>query len=118
MSHGSRQQYPPGYGGPSCFNKALMGLAMGSMVGSAFGVILGGYGGYRAGMHGRELLKHIGKSALQSGGAFGGFMTVGSVIRCDDYNSQVASKLDGSPNSSHAVVIDKWWMTNVENIKQ
>jgi len=61
-----------------------MGFALGGMVGAAIGVLFGGYSGWRVGLRGAELLRVTGKSALQSGGAFGGFMAIGSVIRCDE----------------------------------
>jgi len=78
---------PVGYSaGPSCLSRALTGFALGGLVGSAFGILLGGYTCWRHGLRGMPLLLTVGKNAIQSGGAFGGFMAVGGVIRCDDEN--------------------------------
>lgn len=66
---------------PSCFQMCLNGFIMGALIGSTFGIILGGFGGWRAGLKGRELLHLAGKSALQSGGTFGFFMSIGTAIR-------------------------------------
>jgi len=76
---------PVGYSaGPSCLSRAISGFVLGGLVGSAFGILIGGYMCLKHGLRGMPLLVTVGKNALQSGGAFGGFMAVGSVIRCDD----------------------------------
>jgi len=70
--------------GPSCLDQGLIGFALGGVVGATFGAIVGGYSCFRAGLRGAELLAGAGKTALQSGGAFGGFMAIGHMIRCEE----------------------------------
>eukprot|EP01111_Echinosteliopsis_oligospora_P003576 TRINITY_DN1560_c0_g1_i2.p1 TRINITY_DN1560_c0_g1~~TRINITY_DN1560_c0_g1_i2.p1 ORF type:complete len:120 (-),score=27.42 TRINITY_DN1560_c0_g1_i2:29-388(-) len=104
MSHVPHAQYQQG---PSCLSRGLMGFALGGMVGGAFGLLLGGYACLRAGLRGSELLKQAGKSALQSGGAFGGFMCIGSVIRCSEPLS-----LPSSSSTTPSRTRDMQWQNN------
>uniref|UniRef100_A0A0K0DUH6 Reactive oxygen species modulator 1 n=1 Tax=Strongyloides stercoralis TaxID=6248 RepID=A0A0K0DUH6_STRER len=72
-----------GIGGQqSCFDKIRLGFVMGAAIGGSIGLLLGGFGGFRMGLRGSELLKQVGKTAAQSGGSFGVFMSVAQGIRC------------------------------------
>uniref|UniRef100_A0A0K0F549 Reactive oxygen species modulator 1 n=1 Tax=Strongyloides venezuelensis TaxID=75913 RepID=A0A0K0F549_STRVS len=66
----------------SCFEKIRMGFLMGAVIGGATGVLLGGIGGLRIGLRGRQLLREVGKTVAQSAGSFGVFMSVAQGIRC------------------------------------
>eukprot|EP01112_Ceratiomyxa_fruticulosa_P016791 TRINITY_DN511_c0_g1_i1.p2 TRINITY_DN511_c0_g1~~TRINITY_DN511_c0_g1_i1.p2 ORF type:complete len:107 (+),score=26.97 TRINITY_DN511_c0_g1_i1:142-462(+) len=82
MAH--RQQQNPS----SCLERGLMGLALGGLVGSGFGIVIGGYMAKTMGLKGVQLLKIIGKTSLSSGAAFGGFMCIGSLVRCEEKNME------------------------------
>uniref|UniRef100_A0A0N4ZE62 Reactive oxygen species modulator 1 n=1 Tax=Parastrongyloides trichosuri TaxID=131310 RepID=A0A0N4ZE62_PARTI len=69
-------------GQQSCFDKIRMGFLMGAVIGGSTGLLLGGFAGFRMGLRGSELLKQVGKTAAQSGGSFGVFMSVAQGIRC------------------------------------
>ncbi|CAJ0960285.1 unnamed protein product, partial [Mesorhabditis belari] len=66
----------------SCFQKLRMGFMMGCMIGGATGVLLGGFGAFRGGLRGKEMIVQMGKVAAQSGGSFGIFMAVAQGLRC------------------------------------
>jgi len=61
--------------------KLGLGFAMGGIVGGTFGAIMGVFSGLNAGYRGGQLARLVGKMSLQSGGLFGGFMAIGSVLR-------------------------------------
>lgn len=75
VSHGAPQQ------GVSCTGALKMGFMTGCLVGLGAGVVLGGLGGLRAGLRGRELISQVGKASFQSAGTFGTFMGVGLGLR-------------------------------------
>ena len=55
---------PAGYGGqqgqgPSCFDRVKMGFMMGMCVGMASGAIFGGFGAFRYGLRGKELVQQV-----------------------------------------------------------
>jgi len=54
---------------------------MGALLGSVIGVLLGGFGGMRAGLRGRDLVKFVGRNVITSGGSFGFFLSIGTAIR-------------------------------------
>lgn len=60
------------------------GFLLGCTIGGSFGLIVGTIGALSAKLRGRQLLRTVGNTILQSGGAFGFFLAVGSAIRCDD----------------------------------
>jgi hypothetical protein len=68
--------------GPSCFDRVKLGFMMGMCIGMASGAIFGGFGGFRYGLRGKELVQQVGKVMVQSGGTFGTFMSIGTAIRC------------------------------------
>ncbi|KAI6232388.1 Protein MGR2-like protein [Aphelenchoides besseyi] len=68
--------------GPSCWQKLKMGFAMGAAIGASTGILLGGFMAFRSGVRGKEALRLVGKTAAQSGGSFGVFMTVAQGLRC------------------------------------
>jgi len=55
---------------------------MGATIGVAIGIIFGGFGSFRSGYRGRELISKMGKTMLQSGTTFGTFMGIGAALRC------------------------------------
>eukprot|EP00127_Corallochytrium_limacisporum_P003097 Clim_evm26s146 gene=Clim_evmTU26s146 len=71
----------PGGAQPSKFERAKLGAMMGFSVGASIGCILGSYQCFRMGLRGRDFVRTVGKVMLQSGGSFGFFMGIGSVIR-------------------------------------
>uniref|UniRef100_A0A0N5BBK1 Reactive oxygen species modulator 1 n=1 Tax=Strongyloides papillosus TaxID=174720 RepID=A0A0N5BBK1_STREA len=69
-------------GQQSCFDKIRIGFMMGAVIGGATGVLLSGFAGFRMGLRGTQLLREVGKTAAQSAGSFGVFMSVAQGIRC------------------------------------
>merc|ERR1711879_181053 len=69
--------------GPSCLSQIGNGLMLGCTIGGTFGLIVGTIGGLSAKLRGRQLVRTVGNTILQSGGAFGFFLAIGSAIRCD-----------------------------------
>ena len=65
-----------------CLDRVKYGFMMGATVGASVGALYGGFAGLRFGLRGRELFTQLGKAIIQTGGTFGGFMAVGSAIRC------------------------------------
>lgn len=69
---------------PSCPSQmaagAIMGGSMGGIFGSIFGLILGVVNRVRF----KEVMLLSGRSALQSGVAFGFFLAIGTALRCED----------------------------------
>ncbi len=74
----------PGGGaqGPSCFDRMKLGFMMGMGVGMASGFLFGGFGAWRVGLRGSELMTQVAKGMVQGGGTFGTFMAIGTGIRC------------------------------------
>lgn len=68
--------------GPTCFDRVKMGFMMGMCIGMASGAIFGGFGAFRYGLRGKELVQQVGKVMVQGGGTFGTFMSIGTAIRC------------------------------------
>eukprot|EP00010_Vexillifera_abyssalis_P002265 CAMPEP_0201558858 /NCGR_PEP_ID=MMETSP0173_2-20130828/70488_1 /ASSEMBLY_ACC=CAM_ASM_000268 /TAXON_ID=218659 /ORGANISM="Vexillifera sp., Strain DIVA3 564/2" /LENGTH=76 /DNA_ID=CAMNT_0047972501 /DNA_START=67 /DNA_END=297 /DNA_ORIENTATION=+ len=66
---------------PSVFEKAGNGFIMGGAIGGTIGVLFGSAMGLRHGLRGKELATQVGQAAVQSAGAFGFFLAVGSVVR-------------------------------------
>ena len=75
---------PAGGGGqgPTCFDRVKMGFVMGMSVGMASGFLFGGFGAWRIGLRGGELMTQVAKGMVQGGGTFGTFMAIGTGIRC------------------------------------
>eukprot|EP01133_Synstelium_polycarpum_P015868 gene15868-18856_t len=71
-------------GGNACLQQIGMGLIMGTIVGSSFGMIIGVVTGGARGLRGGELFKVAGKQSLYLGGMFGGIMSIGSSLRCEE----------------------------------
>ena len=69
-------------GGVRCIDRVKYGFMLGAAVGASIGALYGGFAGLRFGLRGRELFTQLGKAIIQTGGTFGGFMAVGSAIRC------------------------------------
>ncbi|KAJ2120454.1 subunit of TIM23 translocase complex [Coemansia sp. RSA 1822] len=69
---------------PTLWDKAKMGLIMGSSVGACLGCLIGFYSTMKFGPGPRGYLGTIGQYALGSGASFGFFMMIGSCIRTDD----------------------------------
>ncbi|KAJ2398743.1 subunit of TIM23 translocase complex [Coemansia sp. RSA 2559] len=69
---------------PSLWDKAKMGLIMGSSVGACLGCLIGFYSTMKFGPGPRGYLGTIGQYALGSGASFGFFMMIGSCIRTDE----------------------------------
>ncbi len=69
-------------GSVRCFDRVKYGFMMGAAIGTSIGALYGGVAGLRFGLRGRELFSQLGKAVIQTGGTFGGFMAVGSAIRC------------------------------------
>ncbi|KAF8361991.1 romo-1 [Pristionchus pacificus] len=82
MPVGSYPVGQQGGGGQSCFQKIKMGFFMGCMIGGATGVLLGGFAAFRGGYRGKAFVTQMGKTAAQSGGSFGVFMSVAQGLRC------------------------------------
>jgi hypothetical protein len=70
---------------------------LGCTIGGTFGLIVGTIGGLSAKLRGRQLVRTVGNTILQSGGAFGFFLAVGSAIRCDF--QEAAPLMISSPSS-------------------
>ncbi len=45
--------------GPSCFDRVKLGFMMGMCIGMASGAIFGGFGGFRYGLRGKELVQQV-----------------------------------------------------------
>ena len=73
---------PGGAQGPTCFDRVKMGFVMGMSVGMASGFLFGGFGAWRIGLRGGELMTQVAKGMVQGGGTFGTFMAIGTGIRC------------------------------------
>lgn len=61
----------------------LNGAMLGCTIGGSFGLIIGTIGAFSAKLRGRQFLRTVGSTIIQSGGAFGFFLAVGSALRCD-----------------------------------
>ncbi|RMZ88169.1 hypothetical protein DV736_g4603, partial [Chaetothyriales sp. CBS 134916] len=69
--------------GPSWVDKLKMGMLMGGTVGSIMGFIYGTVTIFQYGAGQAGVMRTLGKYMLASGGMFGLFMGVGSIIRSD-----------------------------------
>eukprot|EP01132_Coremiostelium_polycephalum_P005413 gene5413-6752_t len=91
-----------------CIQGIKMGVMMGGMVGSSFGIIGVGLFGFMRGLRGFTLLTFMGRGALQSGILFAGFMGLESEKDDQQYNNNNNNKdssylprfLFSSPSSS------------------
>ncbi|KGG51567.1 hypothetical protein DI09_31p180 [Mitosporidium daphniae] len=76
-----------------CFQRFKLGAMLGGTVGGTMGLLLGSYTVLRHGHGGMGYLRYVAKSALTSGGMFGLFMGIGSVLRCDNGPKPCSSKI-------------------------
>ncbi|KAJ2783134.1 subunit of TIM23 translocase complex [Coemansia javaensis] len=91
------------YHQPSLWDKAKMGLIMGSSVGACLGCLIGFYSTMKFGPGPRGYLGTIGQYALGSGASFGFFMMIGSCIRSDDDR-----RLTAADHAALRAHIDRW----------
>ncbi|XP_074595319.1 reactive oxygen species modulator 1 [Brevipalpus obovatus] len=78
----SRQDGFPRFSEPTCFTKVQMGVKVGFLVGIGSGAIFGTITALRFGYRGGEIVKMAAKAMISSGTLFGGFMGIGSALRC------------------------------------
>lgn len=64
-----------------------MGALMGTTVGCCVGILFGGFNALRYGPGPQGFLRYIGQNMAASAAMFGGFMSIGSVIRTEDAQS-------------------------------
>ncbi|RMJ27408.1 hypothetical protein PHISP_01724 [Aspergillus sp. HF37] len=83
--------------GPSTFDKMKMGALMGSTVGGIMGFILGGVTIFQYGAGPNGVMRTLGKYMLGSGGMFGLFMSIGSVIRTEGPHNDAWLRARGPP---------------------
>eukprot|EP01089_Gocevia_fonbrunei_P013821 TRINITY_DN3632_c0_g1_i1.p1 TRINITY_DN3632_c0_g1~~TRINITY_DN3632_c0_g1_i1.p1 ORF type:complete len:114 (-),score=30.33 TRINITY_DN3632_c0_g1_i1:37-378(-) len=69
---------------PPCWKRIWEGFKMGAQIGAIFGSLFGTFVGFRGGLRGKQLLVEVGKAAVTSGGAFGGFISIGTLLKCED----------------------------------
>ncbi|EFA75083.1 reactive oxygen species modulator [Heterostelium album PN500] len=70
--------------GNACLQQIGMGMMMGGLVGSSMGLLGGLVGGYMSNLRGKSLLMYTGGSVLKMTGFFGGIMSIGSALRCEE----------------------------------
>jgi hypothetical protein len=61
-----------------------MGAVMGVTVGCCVGILFGGFNALRYGPGPQGFLRYIGQNMAASAAMFGGFMSIGSVIRTEE----------------------------------
>lgn len=68
--------------GVSCSERVKAGFVMGFIIGATIGGFYGGSNAFRAGLAGGELARVVGKNMINVGASCGGFMCIGTLLRC------------------------------------
>ncbi|EGG15517.1 reactive oxygen species modulator [Cavenderia fasciculata] len=85
--------------GNQCLQQVAMGGLMGATVGSMFGLVIGMTTCYMSKAPRTMYSKIAGKFALQMGGFFGGIMSIGGALRCEEDETEDVKSNNNNKNN-------------------